>query len=217
MEEKKIGLSNFWKSFYSYFTQKHILLIIAFILLYRLGEASLEKMIYPFMLGGAESGGLGLSLEEYSFIKGTLATAALILGNIAGGVFLAKYGFKKCIWFFAAMLNLPSLLYVVMASVPLPVEVITLMLSFEQFGYGLGMMAFTVFVLEVSQRGNFPTSHYAISTGIMGLGMMVPAMVSGFLQLKMGYSAFFLFSCLLGVPSLLIIPFVLKARKDWTG
>jgi len=205
---------NFKEAFKTYFTQKNILIILIFILVYRLGEASLEKLIAPFMLDPAGAGGLGISTETYGFIKGTVAMIALIAGNILGGLALAKYGFKKCLWPFVILLNAPNIFYVFMAAAKPALWVGAALVSFEQFGYGLGFMAFTVFVMKVSQKGKYPTSHYAISTGIMALGMMLPNVFSGRLQMHLGYVNFFILACFLSIPSFLIAPYAIRIFDD---
>lgn len=202
-------MEGFKDAFKTFFTQKNIIAIIAFILLYRLGEASLEKITTPFLIRPAEEGALGLSLQQFGYIKGTLGMVAIILGNILGGVLLARYGFKKCIWPFALALTLPNFVYLYMAYAHPSVPVITALLAFEQFGYGLGFMAFTVFVMMIS-RGQFKTSHYAISTGIMALGMMIPNMLSGIVQVEVGYKAFYWLVMGVTIPGLFTIPFILK-------
>lgn len=201
--------SDFDESFKSYFSQKNIIAILAFILLYRLGEASLEKITTPFLMNPIEEGALGISLKVVGVIKGTYAMIALIIGNILGGFLLAKYGFKKCIWPFALALTLPNIVYLYMAYFTPSLTTIAVLLCFEQFGYGLGFMAFTVFVMLICS-GKYKTSHYAISTGIMALGMMVPGMLSGKIQMALGYKHFYLLVLILSIPGLLTIPYILK-------
>jgi Arabinose efflux permease len=201
--------SDFDESFKSYFTQKNIIAILAFILLYRLGEASLEKITTPFLMNPIDEGALGISLKVVGVIKGTYAMIALIIGNILGGFLLAKYGFKKCIWPFALALTLPNIVYLYMAYFRPSLSTIAVLLCFEQFGYGLGFMAFTVFVMLICS-GKYKTSHYAISTGIMALGMMVPGMLSGKIQMELGYKNFYWLVLILSIPGLLTIPYILK-------
>jgi len=205
----KGSFDNFTESFKSFFTQKNILAILAFILLYRAGEATLEKITTPFLIRPIAEGAMGLSLEQFGWIKGTVGMLAVIIGNIYGGILLAKHGFKKCIWPFAMALTIPNLVYLYMAYFRPGIAVITLLLAAEQFGYGLGFMAFTVFVMEIC-AGEYKTSHYAIATGIMALGMMIPGMLSGVLQVAYGYKVFYWIVAGISIPGLLTIPFILK-------
>ncbi len=209
VKAEKLPFKDFKESFKTYFTQKNIIAILAFILLYRLGEASLEKITTPFLIKATSEGALGLTLTQFGLVKGTYAMLALIIGGISGGVLLSKYDFKKCIWPFALALTLPNIVYLYMAYFRPSLSTIAVLLCFEQFGYGLGFTAFSVFIMKICS-GKYKTSHYAISTGIMALGMMVPGMLSGKIQMALGYKDFYLLVLLLSIPGLLTIPYILK-------
>ena len=199
-----------WKeAFKTYFTQKNILYILLFILLYRFGEALLEKTVPLFLLKPIDQGALALSMQQYGLIKGTLGLGAIIAGNLLGGWLLGKWGFKKCIWPFAFALVLPNFFYVYLAMVRPGLCTVATLITLENFGYGLAMMALTVFIMYVSQ-GKYKTSHYAISTGIMALGMMVPSMLSGKMQVLLGYQTFFWAAGLISLITFLIVPLAFK-------
>lgn len=202
----------FAEVFKSYFKQENILYILLFILLYRFGDACLEKVVVPFLLKPEAEGALAVSTEAYGYIKGTLGLAAVIAGNIAGGFLLSKFGFRRCIWYFAFILVLPNFFYAYMALTRPSLTVIGSLLVFENFGNGLAMMAFTVFVMFVSQ-GKYKTSFYAISTGIMAFGMMLPNMISGKLQMILGYRDFFLFISFASLITFAVIPLCYKIKQ----
>lgn len=211
-EDKPVGLAQHtaWKeAFKTYFTQKNILYILLFILLYRFGEALLEKIVPLFLVKPVSDGALGLSMQTYGMIKGTLGLGAIIAGNLAGGWLLGKFGFKKCIWPFALALVLPNFFYVYLATAKPGLITVAMLITLENFGYGLAMMALTVFIMYVSQ-GAYKTSHYAISTGIMALGMMIPSMLSGKMQVALGYEKFFWVTCLISLVTFLIVPLAFK-------
>lgn len=199
------------QAFGSYFTQKNILYILLFILLYRLGDALLEKMVPLFLLKPAAEGALGMSMQSYGLIKGTLGLGAVVAGNLLGGWLLGRYGFKKCIWPFAVILILPNFFYAYMAWAKPGLSVVAALITLEHFGNGLAMMAFSVFIMYVSQ-GKYKTSHYAISTGIMALGMMVPSMLSGHLQMRLGYETFFMVASIISLVTLAVIPLTGKIQ-----
>ena len=192
----------------AYFKKPQILLIVLFILLYRFGEAQLVKIAPLFMLDSYESGGLGLSTSEYGFIYGTLGIAMLTLGGIVGGFFIAKNGLKYWIIWMALAMKLPDLVYVYMAySQPDNMTLIGILVSIEQFGYGFGFTAYLLYMMMISD-GNHKTAHYAICTGIMALGMMIPGMFSGAIQESVGYTSFFYWVMLSTIPALILIKFI---------
>ena len=198
--------------FRSYFSQPKIVPIVAFILLYRLGEAMLVKMALPFLLHPPERGGLGMSTESVGFVYGTVGVLCLIVGGILGGYLIYRFGFRLCIWPMVIALNAPDLAYVYLAWARPPIGYVYLLVALEQFGYGLGFTAFMVFLMYIAKEP-YKTSHYAISTGIMALGMMLPGMVSGYLQESLGYLNFFIAVCFLTLPGMLTIFFIPKEES----
>lgn len=206
------GQNTWADAFKTYFTQKNILYILIFILCYRLGDALLEKIVPLFLLRGTNEGAMGLSVQSYGLIKGTLGLGAVIAGNLAGGWLLGRYGFKKCIWPFAVILILPNFFYIYMAYCTPGLAVTALLITLEHFGNGLALMAFSVFIMYVSQ-GKYKTSHYAISTGIMALGMMVPSMLSGKWQMMLGYGGYFILAAAVSLCTLAVIPLTFKIKS----
>ncbi len=208
--------NSFNEAFVSYFTMDGIGYIVAFILLYRLAEAMLLKLTQPFLLDAVTNGGLGIPTAEVGIIYGTIGMVALIVGGILGGWLISKYGFRRCLWPMVFALHIPDVFYLYMSYAQpalrqvmvfghsIPFGTIPLLVAAEQFGYGVGLTAFTVYLMMIC-KGKYKTAHFAISTGIMALGMMVPGMVSGLIQEHVGYRHFFLTVCLLTIPGILVI------------
>lgn len=205
--------ASFLEIFRSYFKQEKIGAIIAFILLYRFAEAMLLKLAPPFLLDPKGAGGLGLSTSQVGLAYGTVGMICLVAGGILGGWLISRFGLKKCIWPMAITLHFPDLFYVYMAYVQPEIGLTYLLVAMEQFGYGLGFTAFMVYLMHIA-RGRYKTSHFAISTGIMALGMMLPGFISGYLQEAVGYRIFFVIVCVLAIPGLLTILFIPKEEKQ---
>jgi PAT family beta-lactamase induction signal transducer AmpG len=204
------------KIFAQYFSQKRIWAILLFILFYRFGEAMLVKLASPFLLDKHEAGGLGFSTSEVGIVYGTVGVICLILGGIVGGWVISKYGLKKCIWFFAITLNVPHFAYLYMAYAQPPIELAFPLVAIEQFGYGFGFTAFMVYLMYIS-KGEYKTTFFAISTGIMALGMMIPGLISGYIQQAVGYQMFFTIVLLMAIPglgTLFFIPFEEDENKE---
>ena len=176
-------------------------------MLYRFGEAMLIKVASLFLLDKPELGGLGLSTQEFGLVYGTFGVISLICGGILGGLLIAKFGLKKCLLPMALALNLPDVFYVYMAYAKPAIKFVYPLVSLEQFGYGVGFTAFTVYLMYVS-KGEHKTSHFAISTGLMALGLMIPGAISGQIQQSLGYPLFFVLVCLATVPGMLTIFFI---------
>ncbi|MEE1174142.1 MAG: AmpG family muropeptide MFS transporter [Paludibacteraceae bacterium] len=212
--DKGASLGSLGNLFKTFFQKKGIVLSLAFILLYRLGEAQLAKLASPFLLDKPEMGGLNLSTEQVGIIYGTIGVIALLLGGIVGGIVASKHGLKKWLWYMVAAMNIPNLVYVYLAFVqPENFWIISSCVAIEQLGYGFGFTAFMLYLIYVAQ-GPYQTAHYAICTGFMALGMMLPGMIAGYLQELMGYDWFFVWVCLCTIPGIILAGF-LPIPKDF--
>ena len=187
----------------SFFQKPGIGRMLAFLLLYRLAEAQLVSLVSPFLLDDRSRGGLGLTTTEVGFVYGTLGIGMLSLGGILGGILVARDGLGRWLWPMAVAINLPNLAYVWLAAVqPENLWAVSAAVAVEQFGYGFGFTAYMVYCMVIA-RGSHQTVHYALCTGFMAAGMMLPSMVSGWLQELLGYPAFFGWVMLAAVPALI--------------
>ena len=188
----------------SFFQKPALGLSIAFLLLYRLGEAQLVKLATPFMLDDRAVGGLGLGTTEVGFVYGTVGVTALTIGGILGGLLASRDGLKAWLWPMVIGINAPNVLYVLLAMVrPESMLMITGAVAIEQFGYGFGFQAYMLFMIHVA-RGPYQTAHYAITTAFMALGMMIPGLFSGYIQEALGYQNFFVWVVLATIPGILL-------------
>ncbi len=191
----------------TYFSQEKIGAVLAFILLYRVGEAMLVKLASPFLLDSTELGGMGLSTSDVGLAYGAVGTISATVGGFLGGLLVSRYGIRKNIWPMAIALNLPHIFYVYMAYAQPSIELVYLLVAVEQFGYGFGTAAYGVYLMYYTQD-KYKTSHFAISTGVMSLGMMLPGLVSGYIQQAVGYQVFFILVFLLTIPGILTLFFI---------
>ncbi len=204
----KTVVNEFAETFMLFFKKDRIGLILAFLLLYRLAESQLVKLASPFLLDAQELGGMALTTGEVGFIYGTVGILFLTIGGLLGGFLAAKNGLKYWIWIMALAINIPDVVYVYLSyAQPDSFWVINACVAAEQFGYGFGFTAYMLFMIFVSE-GKYKTAHFAIATGFMALGMMIPGMLSGWLQEIIGYQHFFIWVMIATIPGFLIIPFI---------
>ena len=202
--------ANFWgdflKVFAAFFKKPEIGRIVAFLLLYRFAEAQLLKLVTPFLLDPRDVGGLGLKTQDVGIAYGTVGILALTLGGLLGGWVISRGGLKKVFWPLVLCMHLPNTVFVVLALwQPTSLWWVSAAIATEQFGYGFGFTAYMVFMLMVAGGADgsaiHKTAHYALCTGFMALGMMVPGMWAGWLQDQMGYTNFFIWACVATIPS----------------
>lgn len=197
-------LGEFFATLGSFFQKPGILLALAFMLLYRFDEAQLSKVISPFLLDSRQAGGLGLATTQVGLAYGTFGVLALTCGGLLGGFLAAKYGLKKMLPFMIGAMYLPKFTWLVLALTQPDNFLMTCgAVAVEQFGYGFGFTAFMLYLLYFAD-GPHKTAHYALCTGFMALGMMIPGMWSGWLVDLVGYKHFFAWVICSTLPGLIL-------------
>jgi len=199
---------DFIDTFKTFFQKKGVLVAVLFMLLYRLPEAQLVKLISPFMLDPIDKGGLGLTTGQVGVVYGTIGIIGLTIGGILGGIAAARGGLKKWLWPMVCAITLPDLVYVYLSyAQPDSLFIINACVFVEQFGYGFGFTAFMLYLIYFSE-GSHKTAHYAICTGFMALGMMLPGMIAGWLQETIGYRHFFIWTVICCLATFLVTAFI---------
>jgi MFS transporter, PAT family, beta-lactamase induction signal transducer AmpG len=208
-KDKSNGVfSEFVQTFVLFFKRTDILLILLFLFFYRFAEAQLVKLVSPFLLDVREKGGLGLSTSEVGIVYGTVGIIALTAGGLLGGFVISKKGLRRWLWPMVIIMHTPDLMFVYLSQFqPSNFLLINSAVALEQFGYGFGFAAYTMYMIYVSQ-GEHKTAHFAICTGIMALGMMLPGMISGKIQELIGYQHFFLWVIISTIPGFIVAALV---------
>ncbi len=200
--------------FASFFAKPGIVRMVAFLLLFRLGEALLVKMSGPFLIKPVAEGGIGLSSAQYGLAYGTVGIVAMTIGGILGGIFASRHGLKRWILPMCLAINLPDLFYVYLAYYQPPeFWKVCAAVAGESFGYGFGFTAYMLYMLYIAGDGEHKTSHFALCTGFMALGMMLPGMISGDLAEWLGWPMFFVVVCLATIPGFLMLPVIPLDRE----
>ncbi len=198
----------FIEVFVSFFSKPGMGMALAFILFFRLGESQLVKMASPFLLDPTSVGGLGYTTSEVGTIYGTIGVIFLTIGGILGGILISKQGLKKWMLPMLISLNAPNALYALLAITETTnVYAVTGTVIVEQFGYGFGIAGFMVYLIYIAE-GASKTSHYALATGFMALGMMLPGLISGFMQEWLGYDGFFIWVVIAALPAFILLKYI---------
>jgi PAT family beta-lactamase induction signal transducer AmpG len=206
-------IREFFKTFGSFFAKERIGILLLFLLFYRFAEAQLVKMVVPFLLDGREVGGLGLTTGQVGLVYGTIGIIALTCGGLLGGMVASRQGLKFWIWPMVCIIHLPDAVFIYLAyAQPDNLAIISACLAVEQFGYGFGFTAYMLYMIYIA-RGRHQTAHYAICTGFMALGMMLPGMWSGWLQEIIGYQHFFVWVILATLPGFAVVALIPLDRE----
>lgn len=199
----------------NFFTKKHIVYYIFFIILYRFGEGFVMKIVPLFLKAARSEGGLGLNEEQIGLYYGTFGAAAFVLGSVLAGYYISHFGLKRTLFSLCCIFNLPFVAYTFLSQVqPESGLLIGSMITLEYFGYGFGFAGLTLFMMQQIAPGKHQMAHYAFASGIMNLGVMLPGMVSGLISDAIGYKWFFVFTLIATIPAFLITYFVPFTHSD---
>lgn len=195
----------FFAVFAHFLRKPDILTALAMLLLYRLAESQALKLLSPFMLDQREVGGLGLTTQQVGIVYGTVGIIALTVGGLVGGWIISLYGLKRMLWPMILAMHAPIVAFLLLAMFqPTSLWIIGSALAVEQFGYGFGFTAYMLFMMMIAD-GPHKTAHYAICTGFMALGMMLPGMAAGWIEDQIGYVNFFTWVLVCTIPSFIVI------------
>ncbi len=202
-------LLELWAVIKNFFTKKHIIYYICFIILYRFAEGFIMKIAPLFLRSSREIGGLGLTLTQIGTLNGVFGSAAFVLGSLLAGIYVSRRGLKRTLFTLCCVFNFPFVAYTLLAVFqPENIYLIGAGIITEYFGYGFGFVGLTLFMMQQIAPGKHQMSHYAFASGIMNLGVMLPGMMSGLVSDWLGYEKFFIYVLLATIPSLLITYFI---------
>ncbi len=175
------GLSGLKEVIAAFFTKRHIWYYIAFIILYRLGEGFVMKIVPLFLKADTASGGLGLTNQQIGLYYGTFGAGAFLLGSLLAGYYIAHRGLRRTLFTLCCIFNIPFAVYALLAWLqPQSMWLVGGGIVVEYFGYGFGFVGLTLFMMQQVAPGRHQMAHYAFASGIMNLSVMlttIPAFV----------------------------------------
>lgn len=179
--------------------------VIFFILIFKLGDATMDPMKIPFMVK------MGLSPQERGLLVGTVCLIAAIAGALVGGVLTKRWGIFHALWILGLFQAFSNLGYSLAARVESK-EVIWAAAIFEEFSGGLGSAAFLTFLMSICDK-QFAATQYALLSAMYLLGKQGAGAISGYVTKLMGFEFYFAFTFLLAIPAFLLLPYVMR----WTN
>jgi len=182
-------------------------LVLLFVLVYKLGDASMGPMVKPFWLDR------GLSVEEIGFVSITLGVVASVAGALVGGVATSRIGIFRALWALGALQALSNLGYAGVAATGAGRPAIYAASLVESFTGGLGTAAFLAFLMHICEREQAATQ-YALLSALFGLTRSLAGAASGFAATGLGYAAYFALTFALALPAYALLPWVRRWVHD---
>ena len=197
-----------WRTF---FRKERVGFLLLFLLFFRFGEVQIGAVSPLFFKDAVENGGLALDNRVFGLLNGTIGVAAMLAGGIVAGWLVSRNGLRAWLIPMILLLNAPDFIYVALAHwQPASLFLTGTGIAVEQFGYGFGFAGYMLFMLWSCAGTPRAVAHYAICTGFMALGVMLPKFWSGALQNLIGYEMFFWWSILCTLPGFWLVA---KARR----
>jgi PAT family beta-lactamase induction signal transducer AmpG len=213
-ESLRAMAATFWDVLISFLKKPNIYLLLLFILLYRAGEGQVVTIGPLFLVDQRAAGGLGLTMDQFGTIYGTVGTMAFLAGTVLGGYFTSWLGLRRALLPLICAMNFPNLAYVYLSTaLPTNHVLIAGAMSVEMFGYGFGFVGVMLLMMQEIAPGKYQTAHYAFANSLMNLGLMIPGAVSGKIQMALGYHKFFIWVLISSVPALILSRFIPIGRR----
>jgi PAT family beta-lactamase induction signal transducer AmpG len=205
---KKSTAANFVEAFSSYLKQERIIVILAFLILYVVGNQMTLKMAKPFLMRE-----IGITITQMAIISGTIGKIFSIIGAILGGIFIAKVGLKIGLWVLTLVQSMAVLLYIMLAVFKPCIYWVAAVHAFETTAASLSLVALVNYIMFTCKK-DFKASHYAIGSGLTMLGGSIASMLSGYVAARIGYVNFFTLSLICCVPGIILMFFLPFEQKN---
>ena len=187
-----------FKEFFSRQGVQQAVLILTFMLLYKLGDSMATALATPFYLD------MGFTKTEIGLVAKHAALWPMIIGGILGGILMLKIGINRALWLFGLVQIISILGFAVLARVGEGIGLLALVIGFEYLGVGLGTAAFIAFIAR-STHPAFAATQFALFTALTAVPRTVASSATGIIVEGVGWENFFYLCTLLAIPGMLLL------------
>ena len=181
-----------------YFSRPNALWILAFILLYKLGDTMAAAMTTPFYLD------IGFSKSQIGAVVKLFGFWATVGGTLLGGVVLIRLGIRRSLWVFGVLQAVSTAGFVLLSAIGPSLTALSAVIAFENLSGGMGTSAYAAYMASITDK-RFTATQYALLTSLMGVPRVLAAAPTGYLADRMGWAAFFVLCTLIAIPGLLLL------------
>jgi len=181
-----------------YFSRSGAVWILAFILLYKIGDTMASAMTMPFYLD------IGFTKTEIGTVVKLFGFWATIAGSLIGGVLMLRMGINRSLWIFGFLQALSTAGFAILAKIGYNVGLLSGVIAFENLSAGMGTAAYVAFMASITNK-KFTATQYALLTSLMGIPRVMASAPTGFLAKNIGWEGFFIFCTLIAIPGMLLL------------
>ena len=184
--------------FIEYFQRRDALLILLFILLYKIGDTMASNMTTPLYLD------LGFSKTEIGAVVKLFGFWATVVGGLIGGVLILRTGIYRALWLFGILQGVSTAAFAWLALLGPSVPALAGVIAFENLSGGMGTAAYVAFMGSLTNK-RFTATQYALLSSLMGIPRVIISAPTGYLAAGLGWELFFLGCALVAVPGLMLL------------
>lgn len=193
-----------------YFSRENAVLILTFILLYKLGDSMASAITTPFYLE------IGFSMTEIGTVVKIFGFWATIAGSLIGGLLMLRLGINRSLWVFGLLQAISTAGFAILARIGHSLPALSGVIAFENLTGGMGTAAYAAFMGSITNK-KFTATQYALLSSLMGVPRVLASAPTGFLAKHMGWENFFIFCVFIALPGMLLLlkfaPWGLKGVK----
>ena len=181
-----------------YFSRENAILILGFILLYKIGDTMASAITTPFYMD------LGFSLKEIGIIVKTFGFWATIAGSLIGGLLMLRLGINRSLWIFGFLQAISTAGFALLAHIGYSVPALSGVIAFENLTGGMGTAAYAAFMGSITNK-KFTATQYALLSSLMGVPRVIASAPTGFIAKHLGWENFFILCVLIAIPGMLLL------------
>jgi PAT family beta-lactamase induction signal transducer AmpG len=185
--------------------KKYIIMILVFLVLYRLPDNFIGMMINPFLIH------IGYDEFEISTAGKFFGISAAIIGGLLAGLIMKYLNIFQSLLFFGVLHGVAHILFIIQEIYGKNLGLLFLVTGFESVTGGMTMAAYIGFIASQC-KGRFKATQYSFLTSMMGLSRSILPALSGYIVTILGWKIFYLFASLATIPSLILIFYLRKSR-----
>ncbi len=184
--------------FVEYFRRSGAIWMLAFILLYKVGDMMASAITTPFYLD------IGFTKTEIGAVVKIFGTWAIIGGAVIGGTTIVKLGINKCLWIFGFLQAISTAGFALLARIGHNIVALSGVIAFENLSMGMGTAAFLAFMASITDK-RFTATQYALLSSLMAVPRVIISAPTGYLAKIMGWESFFILCTLIAIPGMLLL------------
>jgi PAT family beta-lactamase induction signal transducer AmpG len=184
--------------FADFFHRPGTALILAFILLFKLGDSMAAEMTTPMYLL------IGYTKTQVGLVAKGIGFWATVLGGLAGGVAMLRIGIGRSLWIFGGLQAVSTFGFAVLAASPVSLPLLMAVIGFENVSSGMGTAAYAAYMASLTNK-RFTATQFALLSSLMGVPRVILGAPTGWMASVMGWPLFFTSCALIAAPGMLLL------------